>query len=116
MEAPSDIGPFATARRAEGFLRGLGVRATRQRVRVLGELMTENDDVTDQELYERFRSRRERLPPRPPRPSSARPATRWASSAAANSTPGSIAWPRRTASSPPTTASRWPGSAPAAAD
>ena len=61
MEAQSDIGPFATARRAEGFLRGLGVRATRQRVRVLGELMTENDDVTAQELYERFRSRGERL-------------------------------------------------------
>ena len=61
MEAQSDIGPFATARRAEGFLRGLSVRATRQRVRVLGELMTENDDVTAQELYERFRSRGERL-------------------------------------------------------
>jgi len=61
MEAQSDIGPFATARRAEGFLRGLSVRATRQRVRVLGELMTERDDVTAQELYERFRSRGERL-------------------------------------------------------
>jgi Fur family transcriptional regulator, ferric uptake regulator len=38
-----------------------GVRPTRQRVRVLGELMGEQDDVTAQELHERLRSGGERL-------------------------------------------------------
>jgi Fur family ferric uptake transcriptional regulator len=38
-----------------------GVRPTRQRVRVLSELMGERDDVTAQELYERLRSGGERL-------------------------------------------------------
>ena len=60
-EAQSEIGPVAAARRAEGLLRGLGVRSTQQRVRVLVELMTERDDVTAQGLYERFRGRGERL-------------------------------------------------------
>ena len=60
-EVQSGIGPAAAARKAESFLRGLGVRSTRQRVCVLAELMTERDDVTAQELYERFRRRGERL-------------------------------------------------------
>jgi Fur family transcriptional regulator, ferric uptake regulator len=38
-----------------------GVRHTRQRVRVLSELMGERDDVTAQELHERLRSGGERL-------------------------------------------------------
>jgi Fur family transcriptional regulator, ferric uptake regulator len=38
-----------------------GVRLTRQRVRVLTELMGERDDVTAQELFERLRSGGERL-------------------------------------------------------
>jgi Fur family ferric uptake transcriptional regulator len=38
-----------------------GLRPTRQRVRVLGELMGERDDVTAQELHERLRSGGERL-------------------------------------------------------
>jgi Fur family ferric uptake transcriptional regulator len=61
VEVQSGIGPAAAARKAEGFLRGIGVRSTRQRVRVLAELMTESDDVTAQDLYDRFRSRGERL-------------------------------------------------------
>jgi Fur family ferric uptake transcriptional regulator len=38
-----------------------GLRPTRQRARVLGELMGERDDVTAQELHERLRSGGERL-------------------------------------------------------
>jgi Fur family ferric uptake transcriptional regulator len=38
-----------------------GVRPTRQRVRVLTELMGEQDDVTAQELFERLRAGGERL-------------------------------------------------------
>ncbi len=38
-----------------------GVRATRQRVRVLTELMGERDDVTAQELHDRLRSGGEKL-------------------------------------------------------
>jgi Fur family ferric uptake transcriptional regulator len=48
--------PQEVARAAERFLRGLGVRPTRQRIRVLAELMNERDDVTAQELHERFRA------------------------------------------------------------
>jgi Fur family ferric uptake transcriptional regulator len=43
------------------LLSGAGVRPTRQRVRVLSELMGERDDVTAQELHERLRSGGERL-------------------------------------------------------
>jgi Fur family ferric uptake transcriptional regulator len=46
---------------ALGLLEGAGVRATRQRVVVLGELMRERNDVTAQELHERLRARGERL-------------------------------------------------------
>jgi Fur family transcriptional regulator, ferric uptake regulator len=42
-------------------LEGVGVRATRQRVVVLSELMGEQNDVTAQELHERLRGRGERL-------------------------------------------------------
>ena len=38
-----------------------GVRPTRQRVRVLGELMGERDDVTAQELHDRLRAGGEKL-------------------------------------------------------
>jgi Fur family ferric uptake transcriptional regulator len=38
-----------------------GLRATRQRVRVLAELMRERDDATAQELHERLRARGQRL-------------------------------------------------------
>jgi Fur family ferric uptake transcriptional regulator len=38
-----------------------GVRPTRQRVRVLAELMGEQDDVTAQELHDRLRSGGEKL-------------------------------------------------------
>lgn len=61
VETPSQNGPAAVTRKAESLLRGLGVRPTRQRVHVLAELMTERDDVTAQELYERFRRRGERI-------------------------------------------------------
>ena len=54
-------GAVAEARRAEAFLRGLGVRPTGQRVRVLAELMRERDDVTAQALHERLRGRGERI-------------------------------------------------------
>jgi Fur family ferric uptake transcriptional regulator len=43
------------------LLEAAGVRPTRQRVTVLGELMRERDDVTAQELHERLRARGERL-------------------------------------------------------
>jgi len=46
---------------AVGLLEGVHVRPTRQRVRVLAELMGERDDVTAQELHERLRGRGERL-------------------------------------------------------
>ena len=46
---------------AEGFLRERGLRPTRQRIAVLAELMDERDDVTAQELHERFRARGEPL-------------------------------------------------------
>jgi Fur family transcriptional regulator, ferric uptake regulator len=46
---------------AAGVLEGVGVRATRQRVVVLSELMGEQNDVTAQELHERLRGRGERL-------------------------------------------------------
>ena len=49
------------ARRAVGLLRGLGARPTRQRVHVLVELMREDDDVTAQELHERFRTRGDQI-------------------------------------------------------
>lgn len=41
----------------EEVLRNAGVRATRQRTVILGELMRERDDVTAQELHERLRER-----------------------------------------------------------
>jgi Fur family ferric uptake transcriptional regulator len=44
-----------------GVLESVGVRATRQRVIVLSELMSERDDVTAQQLHERLRGRGERL-------------------------------------------------------
>jgi Fur family ferric uptake transcriptional regulator len=44
-----------------GVLESVGVRATRQRVIVLSELMSERDDVTAQQLHERLRDRGERL-------------------------------------------------------
>jgi Fur family transcriptional regulator, ferric uptake regulator len=47
--------------KAAGVLEGAGVRATRQRVVVLSELMGEQNDVTAQELHERLRGRGERL-------------------------------------------------------
>ena len=43
------------------LLSDAGVRPTRQRVRVLDELMSEQDDVTAQQLHDRLRSRGERL-------------------------------------------------------
>ena len=54
-------GTVGATRRAEAFLRGLGVRPTGQRVHVLAELMRERDDVTAQALHARFRSRGERI-------------------------------------------------------
>ena len=54
-------GAVAEARRADALLRGLGVRPTRQRVRVLAELMRERDDVTAQALHARFRRRGEQI-------------------------------------------------------
>lgn len=50
-----------TQESAAALLGGAGVRPTRQRVRVLNELMGEQDDVTAQELYERLRSGGEKL-------------------------------------------------------
>jgi Fur family ferric uptake transcriptional regulator len=46
---------------AAGLLEGVGVRATRQRLVVLTELMAERNDATAQELHERLRARGERL-------------------------------------------------------
>jgi Fur family ferric uptake transcriptional regulator len=46
---------------AADVLSGAGVRPTRQRLRVLTELMGERDDVTAQELHERLRSGGEKL-------------------------------------------------------
>lgn len=46
---------------ATDVLSEAGVRPTRQRVRVLSELMGEQDDVTAQELHERLRSSGEKL-------------------------------------------------------
>jgi Fur family ferric uptake transcriptional regulator len=46
---------------ASTVLEAVGVRATRQRLVVLSELMSEQNDVTAQELYERLRGRGERL-------------------------------------------------------
>ena len=46
---------------AIALLSDAGVRPTRQRVRVLDELMSERDDVTAQQLHDRLRSRGERL-------------------------------------------------------
>jgi Fur family ferric uptake transcriptional regulator len=46
---------------AVDVLSGAGVRPTRQRLRVLTELMGERDDVTAQELHERLRSGGEKL-------------------------------------------------------
>ena len=46
---------------ASTLLSGVGVRPTRQRLVVLSELMSEQNDVTAQELYERLRARGERL-------------------------------------------------------
>lgn len=43
------------------LLSDAGVRPTRQRVRVLDELMSEQDDVTAQQLHDRLRSRGEKL-------------------------------------------------------
>ncbi len=53
--------PSSEQASAVGLLEGVGVRATRQRVIVLSELMSEHDDVTAQELHERLRGRGERL-------------------------------------------------------
>jgi len=46
---------------AARVLQAVGARATRQRVRVLTELMRERDDVTAQELHVRLRGRGERM-------------------------------------------------------
>jgi len=46
---------------AIALLSDAGVRRTRQRVRVLDELMSERDDVTAQQLHDRLRSRGEKL-------------------------------------------------------
>lgn len=46
---------------AARVLQAVGARATRQRVRVLAELMLERDDVTAQELHVRLRGRGERM-------------------------------------------------------
>jgi Fur family transcriptional regulator, ferric uptake regulator len=53
--------PETAQPRAIEVLSEAGLRPTRQRVRVLGELMGERDDVTAQELHERLRSGGERL-------------------------------------------------------
>jgi Fur family ferric uptake transcriptional regulator len=46
---------------AARVLQAVGARATRQRVRVLAELMRERDDVTAQELHGRLRTSGERM-------------------------------------------------------
>jgi Fur family ferric uptake transcriptional regulator len=46
---------------AARVLQAVGARATRQRVRVLAELMREHDDVTAQELHGRLRASGERM-------------------------------------------------------
>jgi Fur family ferric uptake transcriptional regulator len=53
--------PETLQKSASNVLSEAGVRPTRQRVRVLTELMGEQDDVTAQELYERLRSEGEKL-------------------------------------------------------
>ena len=53
--------PIGEQAEAAHLLEGAGVRPTRQRLTVLGELMGERDDLTAQELYERLRGRGERL-------------------------------------------------------
>jgi Fur family ferric uptake transcriptional regulator len=53
--------PAAGQERAVELLEGAGLRATRQRVTVLAELVDEHDDVTAQGLHERLRQRGERL-------------------------------------------------------
>ncbi len=53
--------PETAQQSAIDVLTDAGVRPTRQRERVLAELMGERDDVTAQELYERLRSGGEKL-------------------------------------------------------
>jgi Fur family ferric uptake transcriptional regulator len=53
--------PATEQARATELIEGVGLRATRQRVTVLSELMVEHDDATAQELHERLRRRGERL-------------------------------------------------------
>jgi len=53
--------PETAQQSAIDVLSEAGVRPTRQRVRVLTELMGERDDVTAQELHERLRSGGEKL-------------------------------------------------------
>jgi Fur family transcriptional regulator, ferric uptake regulator len=53
--------PETAQESAIALLSEAGVRPTRQRVRVLTELMGERDDVTAQELHERLRSGGEKL-------------------------------------------------------
>ena len=53
--------PETAQQSAIDVLTDAGVRPTRQRERVLTELMGERDDVTAQELYERLRSGGEKL-------------------------------------------------------
>jgi Fur family transcriptional regulator, ferric uptake regulator len=53
--------PIGEQVEATDLLERAGVRATRQRITVLAELMGERDDVTAQELHERLRGRGERL-------------------------------------------------------
>jgi Fur family transcriptional regulator, ferric uptake regulator len=53
--------PETVQESAIGVLSEAGVRPTRQRVRVLTELMGEQDDVTAQELFERLRGGGEKL-------------------------------------------------------
>jgi Fur family ferric uptake transcriptional regulator len=53
--------PETAQQSAIDVLADAGVRPTRQRERVLAELMGERDDVTAQELYERLRSGGEKL-------------------------------------------------------
>jgi Fur family ferric uptake transcriptional regulator len=47
----------ATERGAAGALQSAGVRATRQRIEIVAELMREPNDVTAQQLHERLRAR-----------------------------------------------------------
>ena len=53
--------PETAQQSAIDVLGDAGVRPTRQRVRVLSELMGEQDDVTAQELHDRLRSGGEKL-------------------------------------------------------